>query len=131
MPSLDLTGIINSNYILKANTRLTDRAKTMSQQMTRPEQLLWFNVLQKRQLAGYKFIRQKQVFNYILDFYCSELLLAIEVDGTSHDRQMNYDQQRTSFLNTLHIKVIRISNDDVIKNLVGVRELLLREVALQ
>ena len=120
--------ILNSKYIIKANTKLTPRANYMSRNMTKAEQILWFNILAKRQLLGYKFTKQKQVFNYILDFYCSALLLAIEVDGESHSTKQEYDQTRTKFLNSLNIKVIRITNDQIYNNLEGVYTFLMTEI---
>lgn len=120
--------ILNSKYILKANTKLTPRANYMSRNMTKAEQILWFNILAKRQLLGYKFTKQKQVFSYILDFYCSALLLAIEVDGESHSTKQEYDQTRTKFLNSLNIKVIRIANDQIYNSLEGVHTFLMAQV---
>jgi very-short-patch-repair endonuclease len=116
-----VTGVINSIGIFKANLKLKDRSKNMSKQMTKSEQLIWFNILSKRQLLGYKFTKQKIIFNYILDFYCSELLLAIEVDGESHNDQIEYDIVRTKFLNSLNIKVIRLTNNEVATNLEGAK----------
>ena len=98
--------------------------------MTKSEQLIWFNILSKRQLSGYKFAKQKQIINYIADFYCSELLLVIEVDGESHftPQQILYDEARTQFLNSLNIKVIRMSNHDIQNNLEGARAYLLEQI---
>ena len=98
--------------------------------MTKSEQLIWFNILSKRQLSGYKFAKQKQIINYIADFYCSELLLVIEVDGESHftPQQILYDEVRTQFLNSINIKVIRISNHDIQNNLEGARAYLLEQI---
>lgn len=110
--------------IIYANLRLKDRSHQMSRQMTKSEQIIWFNVLSKRQLCGYKFTKQKIIFNYILDFYCSELLLGVEIDGQSHDSQLEYDNERTKFLNSTGIKVIRITNDNVKNNLTGVKKYL-------
>ena len=124
----NLSEILNSKYIIKANAKLTPRAKYMSRNMTKAEQILWFNLLAKRQLLGYRFTKQKQVFNYILDFYCSELLLAIEVDGDSHSIKQEYDQARTKFLNSINIKVIRTTNDEIYKNLEGVYTFLKSEI---
>jgi len=77
--------------------------------------MLWYE-LKNSQLAGRKFRRQHSVGNYILDFYCPEERLAIELDGEHHedDEQKKYDQKRTKFLNGLKITVIRFKNTDVI-----------------
>ena len=109
--------------IIPANIKLKPRANKMSRNMSKSEQLIWFNILSKKQLLGYKFIKQKQIFHYILDFYCSELLLVIEVDGETHctPQQMLYDETRTQLLNSLNIKVIRVSNHDIQRSLESVR----------
>jgi very-short-patch-repair endonuclease len=125
---IDKSEILNSKLIVKANLKLKDRAKSMSKQMTKSEQILWFNILSKKQLEGFKFIKQKQVFNYIVDFYCSELLLVIEVDGSSHNVRIEYDKQRDRFLRGCGLEVIRISNGDVEKNLEGVYLYLMKVV---
>jgi very-short-patch-repair endonuclease len=92
-----------------------------SREMTVPEQLLWFNILKGKQLMGYKFIKQKIFNNYIVDFYCSELLLVIELDGNSHDRDFDADRIRDNYFERIGVKVLRVTNMDVKKNLDGVR----------
>jgi very-short-patch-repair endonuclease len=115
-------------YNIKYNKKNNLRAKTMSKEMTKSEQLLWFNLLRSRKLDGYKFVKQKQIFHYIVDFYCSELLLVIEVDGQSHNGKIEYDKDRDKFLKSANLKVIRISNEDVLHNLEGVYTILLYEI---
>lgn len=73
----------------------------MSRSMTKAEQLLWFNILSQRKLRGYKFSKQQIVGHYILDFYCSELLLAIEADGESHNDRHDYDEERDEYIKNL------------------------------
>jgi very-short-patch-repair endonuclease len=120
--------ILNSKLIVKANLKFKDRAKSMSKQMTKTEQIIWFNILSKKQLDGHKFTKQKQVFDYIVDFYCSQLLLVIEVDGSSHNERLEYDNQRDDFLKSCGLEVVRISNSDVEKNLEGVYLFLMKVV---
>ena len=115
---------INSIRIINANLKLKDRSHKMSRQMTNSEQIIWFNVFPKRQLLGYKFTKQKIIFSYILDFYYSELLLGVEIDGESHSSRLEYNSERTRFINSIGIKIIRITNDDVKANLGGVRQYL-------
>jgi very-short-patch-repair endonuclease len=115
MEALSNLGIIN------ANLKLKNRSKQMSRQMTKSEQIIWFSLLSKKQLLGYKFTKQKIIFNYILDFYCSELLLAVEIDGDSHNIKQEYDQVRTDFLNSIGIQVIRFTNQQVNNNLEGIK----------
>ncbi len=73
-------------------------------------------------MAGKKFYRQYSVGRYILDFYCPEIRLAIEVDGSQHYSQegKKYDVKRTTYLNNFNIRVIRFTNLEVLQNLYGV-----------
>ena len=93
------------------NNKLVERAKEMITNPTPQEQLVWDRIL-KSNLTDYKFSQQKIIDNYILDFYCSELLLAIEIDGNQHidERGTEYDRLRDGLLNSFGIKVIRILN---------------------
>jgi len=68
-------------------------------------------------VTGYKFHRQLPIDEYIIDFYCHELNLALEVDGYTHDYNYENDLQRQNRLNSLGIRVIRFSDDDVKKHL--------------
>ncbi|MFA5803580.1 MAG: endonuclease domain-containing protein [Melioribacteraceae bacterium] len=94
---------------------LITKRKQLRNSVTQAEKMLWYE-LKNSQLAGRKFRRQHSVGNYILDFYCPEERLAIELDGEHHedDEQKKYDQKRTKFLNGLKITVIRFKNTDVI-----------------
>ena len=98
-------------------------ARINRQNMTRAEQRIWFEILKKRPW-WYKFLRQKMIGGFILDFYCSKLLLAIEIDGVTHNspEEILYDKQRTHYLNKKWIKVIRYTNNDVYKRLDAVYE---------
>ena len=90
---------------------------------TPAEQQLW-NQLRNSQLNGKKFRRQHSVGNYILDFYCPQHRLAIEVDGDSHftESGIKYDIKRTIFLNEMGIQVLRFTNTEVLENLGHVLE---------
>ena len=92
---------------------------------TPAEYTMWSVILRRRQLAGFKFLRQKPIGDYIVDFYCAELCLVIEIDGDSHANQIDYDAQRTRFLNSLGLHVLRYSNRDVLDNLPGLYDDLL------
>ena len=81
-----------------------------------------------RQFAHYKFLRQKPIANFIVDFYCSELHLVIEIDGDTHSETNAYDLERTKFLNAFGLTVIRYTNDDVLKNIAGVYDDLARRI---
>jgi very-short-patch-repair endonuclease len=96
---------------------------------TDAEQKLW-SVLRSRRMASLKFFRQYSVVPYILDFYCPELRLAIEVDGGQHADV--YGQQRDAhrdrYLKELNIRVIRFWNNDVLQNIEGVGQKIKEEV---
>lgn len=86
--------------------------------MTLWERMLWSR-LRKRQLE-YTFRRQHSIGKYIVDFYCAKKKLVIELDGGQHFTQKEYDTERTEYLHTLGIRVIRVWNDEIIKNIDGV-----------
>ncbi len=90
---------------------------------TEAEKKLWQR-LRNRQVKGKKFRRQHALDNYVLDFYCHECMLAIELDGSIHDTKENkqYDAARTSILNEYGIKVVRFRNEQVIKEIEKVLE---------
>lgn len=110
------------------NPALTEKARENRKNPTPAEKRLWFEALQDKRLGGLKFTRQKPLDEYIVDFYCAELMLAIEIDGDSHAEQAEYDEQRTMRLNQLGIAVIRYGNRDVIENLAGVYDDLTRRL---
>jgi very-short-patch-repair endonuclease len=85
-----------------------------------PERIVWYNLLRKR-LTGYTFTRQFIVGNYILDFYCHELKLNIELDGKTHDFSYEKDIERDSYLKSKGVRILRILNTDVLYNIDGVR----------
>jgi very-short-patch-repair endonuclease len=93
-------------------------ASNLRKAQTPAEQLLW-SKLRAPDLSGYKFRRQHPFENYILDFYCSEAKLAIELDGGDHSaiQNMNRDKERTSKLQKNGIRVIRFWNHEVLTNL--------------
>ncbi len=105
---------------LPYNPTLTPKARQNRKNPTPAEKKLWFDVLRDKQLSGLKFTRQKPLDEYIVDFYCAELMLAIEVDGDTHAEQEQYDQTRTERLNRLGVEVVRYGNSDVMDNLEGV-----------
>ncbi len=99
---------------------LKEKARLNRKNMNRPEAKLWYEMLSNRKFLGYRFLRQKPILDYIVDFFCSELKLGIEVDGESHDKQIKYDKGRTFDLTKIGIKLIRYSNADILSNLEGV-----------
>jgi very-short-patch-repair endonuclease len=83
-----------------------------------PEILLWQKI-KNRQIGGLKFRRQHGIGDYVVDFYCPERQLAIEIDGDSHytKKGKEKDQIRDSYLETLRISVLRFTNKDVVNNI--------------
>ncbi|MEY8848309.1 endonuclease domain-containing protein [Psychroserpens sp. XS_ASV72] len=97
---------------------LKEFRKTLRNNPTKAESKLW-QALRKRQLEGRKFRRQHSIVNYIVDFYCPEEKLVIEVDGSVHHNTINsdYDHKRTEDLNAFGLQVIRFTNDEVFESL--------------
>lgn len=97
------------------------RAKAFRRDMTPPEARLW-NALRAGRLHGYKFRRQHPIGPYILDFYCAEAKLAVEVDGAVHDlpERVAHDRRRTAWLAERGVKVIRLRAIHVRDELEGV-----------
>lgn len=89
-------------------------AKELRNNSTKAEILLW-NKLKGRKLSGYKFRRQHPLHYYVVDFYCHELKLAIEVDGPIHQRKdvLNHDRNRDAELLDRGIRTLRFSNQEV------------------
>jgi very-short-patch-repair endonuclease len=93
------------------------RARALRRNMSLPEVVLW-QVLRRGQIAGLRFRRQHPVGRYILDFYCPYLRLAIEIDGSAHDRpgQVAHDERRQAWLKRQGISVLRIPAKDVLRD---------------
>ena len=88
---------------------------------TRTENIIWYEILNRRK-TGFKFLRQKPIYRFILDFYCKELLMVIEVDGGYHEKRKNIDFERDKFIKSLNIETLRISNDEILKDLEVVKD---------
>ena len=97
------------------------KAKALRKNMTKEERHLWYDFLRNYPV---KFYRQKVMGRYIVDFYCAKANLVVELDGAQHyeEKGMQYDAERTVFLQAYGVKVIRIPNNEVNKNFVGVCE---------
>jgi len=96
-------------------------ARELRLRATEAEQKLW-SLLRNRQLKGKKFRRQHAVANYVVDFYCNEYKLAIELDGNFHAdaEAKEYDAARTALLKELGINVLRFWNEEIINNQIKV-----------
>ena len=108
---------MNNNYRIRGTTpEIEQAARQLRQNLTPAEALLW-SALKNKQLEGLRFRCQHPVGNFILDFYCPSCKLVVEVDGKIHDRQTEYDDARTTKLTEYGYKVLRFSNEQVMKNL--------------
>ena len=103
----------------KYNKNLIPHARALRKNMTPQERRLWFGFLKD---GPAKFLRQKTMGQYIVDFYCPSAKLAIELDGSQHyePENMEYDNRRTAYLQQYGIRVIRIPNNEIDNNFSGV-----------
>jgi len=104
------------------------RARELRLGMTDAEQLLWYH-LRGRRLSEWKFRRQHEIDRYIVDFVCADAGLIVELDGGQHADQMEEDEHRTRRLNKLDFRVLRFWNDDVLKNIDAMLEVILEAAA--
>ena len=103
---------MNRKKIIPYNRKLKERARYLRNNSTLSEVLLW-KYLKGKQRLGYDFDRQKSIDNYIVDFFCNELMLAIEIDGSSHDEKIEYDARRERRLRSLGLEVLHFTDGDV------------------
>ena len=105
--------------LYKHNKGMVSNARTLRKHMTKEERHLWYDFLR-----GYsvKFTRQKIIGMYIVDFYCPQANLVIELDGSQHFEEdiMKKDAERTAFLEQFHLTVLRIPNNEIHSNFQGV-----------
>ena len=103
----------------KHNSEIVPFAKELRKNMTKEERHLWYDFLKTYPV---RFLRQKVLGRYIADFYCAKANVVIELDGSQHyeDEGLVNDKKRTEYLEQYGIKVVRISNIDVLKNFEGV-----------
>lgn len=116
---MNLSEKINNKHYLKETRRY------LRNNATPAERKLW-SYLQKSKLEGMKFRRQHSIGDYIVDFYCPQYYLVLELDGKIHLKNeiKGNDENRTDYLNSLGIKVLRFKNEDVFKNI----ELVLKRI---
>ena len=116
-------GFLERNLIiyLSYNKNLFQRARELRKNATAEENKLWYQYLAKSQT---RFLRQKPIDNYILDFYCPEKKIGIEIDGSQHytEKGIEYDKRRERILNLYKIKIIRFTNEKIRKHFIEVCE---------
>ena len=105
----------------KHNKQLVPFAKQLRKEMTKEERHLWYDYLRTHSA---RFSRQKILGKYIADFYSAETKLVIELDGSQHYEEINAEREaeRTAFLESYGLTVIRIPNNEVMRNFCGVCE---------
>jgi thiamine-phosphate pyrophosphorylase len=125
LPSLEGQGVGKKRIILPYNQDLVIRAKELRKNSTLGEILLW-KQLKGKQRKGFDFDRQRVIGNYIIDFYCKDLMLAIEVDGSSHNSKQEEDANRQAVLENIGVNFLRFSDTKVKQDMFNV----LREIDL-
>jgi len=108
-----------------ADPKLFYYARLNRKVQTEAEKILW-HCLRNRKLQGFKFRRQHPIAHFIADFFCLESNLVIEIDGSYHDEreQQEYDEGRTFELEEINVKVLRFTNEEVIRD----TEFVLKEI---
>jgi very-short-patch-repair endonuclease len=111
-------GIFRRREIIGYEGYLKELARKLRQNMTLGEVLLWQR-LKRKQMRGYDFDRQRPIDRYIVDFYCKDLKLAIEIDGSSHDGEAAKvnDDIRQERLESLGVRFLRFTDADVKRNM--------------
>jgi very-short-patch-repair endonuclease len=118
--SSDVPGVFFlKQMIIKYNPRLKSFARDLRNKSTLSEVLLW-NHLKGKKMLGYAFTRQKPLGDYIVDFYCHRLRLAIEIDGGSHFDKLNEDNSRQVKLEKMGIRFLRFGDVQVKMNMESV-----------
>ncbi len=115
-----------ANRIIPYRADLKERAKVLRHHMTPAERRLWKSI--RKKALGVEFHRQVPLLDYIVDFYCHEIGLAIEVDGTIHTTSFLEDAKRQGRLETFGVRFFRVGNEDVIHQLQEVLEQLQLEI---
>lgn len=107
-----------SNY----NNKLKKFARQLRNNSTKAEIRIWTELLRAKKMQGYSFLRQRPILNYIADFYCKKLNLAVEIDGFTHDDPITQikDQEKDKTLKAAGYKVLRFTDYEVMNELTSV-----------
>ena len=109
---MPIKNIVTEQLVTKAKL---ERAKELRREMTPAEKLLWQEIRANK--LGVRFRRQQVIQGFIVDFYCHQAGLVIEVDGDIHDLQKEEDERREKVLSALGLRIVRFGNDEVVRNL--------------
>ncbi len=123
VPPFSKGGLGGITKMLPYNTGLKKFARDLRKNITEAESFLWMR-LRKRQIENLQFYRQRIICNYIVDFYCPQAKLVIEIDGSQHysEEGMAKDRERDNHLTDLGMTVLRFSAREVFTNTEGVME---------
>ena len=120
---------MNNFPFLPYDKNLVLKARELRKNPTNAEKLFWQKILKSKDLKIFTFLRQKPLGHFIVDFYCSKLRLAIEIDGDLHDFQKLRDRERDNILKqNFGIKIVRYKNEDILRNPEKILEDLLNQI---
>ncbi|GEM_PF-334045 len=116
---LEQRGLITTGFHLPYNPKLKEAARRLRKNLTPAEKKIWYGYFRDFE---YPVLRQRPIDNYIVDFYCPEYRIIVEIDGDSHftDDGKGYDEERTKILEQYGLRIIRFINEDVLQNLESV-----------
>lgn len=100
--------------LLSYRKDLINKARNLRKRSTPGERTIW-NALRRKQVLGFEFRRQRPIDSFIIDFYCKECMLAIEIDGNSHYYKQDYDKARQDKLESKGITFLRFSESDAVR----------------
>jgi len=109
------------------NKLLKERAKELRKAGNLSEVIFW-QIFKDKKKIGFDIDRQVIIGNYIVDFFIPELGLVIEIDGSSHDEKIEYDEERDNFMESLNLQIIRILDIDVKKNIQSVYSFIVKVI---
>ena len=112
----------------RGEVRAKTRARELRKSPTEAGQRLWHH-LRRHQLDGHRFRRQQPLGDYIVDFFCYEEGLIIEVDGGHHSEQEAYDNERTAWLEAQGYSVLRFWNNEILDQIDAVKEVILEKMS--
>jgi very-short-patch-repair endonuclease len=124
MDSMPVKNIVIGQNVTPERRRM---AKELRQNMTPTERILW-QLLRTNKLAGWHFRRQQIIDGFIVDFYCHAASLIVEVDGGIHETQKEQDAERDAHLVSRGFRVLRVTNDEVNRDIEGVLKKILENL---